>query len=310
MTPTEIADLRQKRYNGTVLSVTKSHSDLMIIRVKSDFPRPVHLPGQYCTLGLGNWEPRMPGCQEETLKPTDETKVVRRAYSIACSILGDDDHLLKLESTEHLEFYIVLVREGSEGKPPALTPRLFMLKEGDRVQIGEKITGHYNLEGIKPTDTILLLGTGTGEAPHNYMTWQLLSQGHLGKIINACCVRYKRDLGYFDIHQKLMARFPQYRYLALTTRETDTITHKVYIQELISSGQLESVLGQPLDPQNTHAFLCGNPKMIGVKVKNPATGELIYPIPIGVIEVLEKRGFQADNATIKFRGNIHFEEYW
>ena len=62
MTPQEMNELRQKRYNGTVVSVKKVHSDLMLIRVKSDFPRPPHLPGQYCTLGLGNWEPRMPAC--------------------------------------------------------------------------------------------------------------------------------------------------------------------------------------------------------------------------------------------------------
>jgi ferredoxin--NADP+ reductase len=29
-----------------------------------------------------------------------------------------------------------------------------------------------------------------------------------------------------------------------------------------------------------------------------------------VIEVLEGRGFKADVAATKFKGNIHFEEYW
>jgi ferredoxin--NADP+ reductase len=57
-------------------------------------------------------------------------------------------------------------------------------------------------------------------------------------------------------------------------------------------------------------FLCGNPKMIGVPVKNKETGVREYPQPLGVIEVLERRGFQADNAAAKLKGNIHFEEYW
>jgi ferredoxin--NADP+ reductase len=35
-----------------------------------------------------------------------------------------------------------------------------------------------------------------------------------------------------------------------------------------------------------------------------------YPQPAGVIEVLEKRGFRADVSATKFKGNIHFEEYW
>ena len=52
-------------YNGTVAYLKKLHSDLMVIRVKPDFPRPVHKPGQYCSLGLGNWESRTKGCQLE-----------------------------------------------------------------------------------------------------------------------------------------------------------------------------------------------------------------------------------------------------
>jgi ferredoxin--NADP+ reductase len=50
--------------------------------------------------------------------------------------------------------------------------------------------------------------------------------------------------------------------------------------------------------------------MIGVPVKDKATGERTYPQPTGVIEILEKLGFQADNAAAKVKGNIHFEEYW
>lgn len=311
MLPEEIADARQRRYNGTVTWIRRPNPDLFIMRVKPDFPRPTHRAGQYCSLGLGNWEPRAPGCQEEHLKPGDESKLVRRAYSISCSILDDRRELLDIEATDYLEFYVTLVREGSDPtKPPALTPRLFMLREGDRLNIGEKITGHYTLEHVKPGDTVLFLGTGTGEAPHNYMTWELLKTGHTGKILHACCVRYKQDLGYLDTHQELARRFPNYQYLPLTTREADTVGNKVYVQDLITSGQLEERLGEPLDATRTHVFLCGNPKMIGVPVKNRETGAREYPQPPGVIEILEHRGFQADNAAAKLKGNIHFEEYW
>jgi ferredoxin--NADP+ reductase len=309
MTPQEMTELRQKRYNATVVSLKKIHSDLMILRVKPDSPRAPHHAGQYCTLGLGNWEIRLPGTQEEHLKPEEESKLVRRAYSISCSILEGPADLIPAANSDSLEFYIVLVREGAENKPPALTPRLFMLKEGDRIQLGEKMTGHYTLDPVKPGDNVLLLSTGTGEAPHNYMSWELLKRGHTGTIVNACCVRYKRDLGYFETHQALMGRFANYHYLALTTREAESVTHKIYIQDLLQSEMIEKVLKGPLKPENTHVFLCGNPKMIGVKVKN-AAGELTYPEPLGVIEVLERKGFVADNATIKLKGNVHFEEYW
>lgn len=311
MLPEQITELRNKRYNGTVTYLKKVHSDLMILRIKPDFPRPNHLPGQYCSLGLGNWEPRFPGCQPDNLNSEDEAKLVRRAYSISCSMLEEHGKLLDIEKTDYLEFYIVLVRENPEGvKPPALTPRLFMLREGDRLNIGEKITGHYNLESIQPNSNILFLGTGTGEAPHNYMLWELLRRGHRGKVISACCVRYKRDLGYLATHQELSARYSNYRYLALTTREADSASQKVYIQDLIQSGEMETVLGEPLDPAKTHVFLCGNPKMIGVPTKDKETGLRVYPKPLGVIEILENRGFTTDNAMTKTKGNIHFEEYW
>ena len=309
MTPEEIADLRHKRYNGTVVFIKRVHSDLMVIRIKPDFPRPPHQPGQYCSLGLGHWEQRVEGCQVETLKLEEVSRIVRRAYSISCSITSDDGELLNLDQTDYIEFYIVLVRENADGRVPALTPRLFALREGDRINIGEKITGMYTLDPVKPGDSVVFLGTGTGEAPHNFMLWELLRRGHTGKILSACCVRYSRDLGYLATHRELMARYPNYKYLPLTTREA-TVTKKVYIQDVIAGGELEEQLGDTLDPARTHVFLCGNPKMIGVPHRDKETGTKSYPQPLGVIEILERRGFQADVSAIKFKGNIHFEEYW
>jgi ferredoxin--NADP+ reductase len=309
MTAEQVAELRRQRYNATVVWLHKEHSDLLRLRVRPDFPRPAHRPGQYCSLGLGYWEPRLPGCQEEVLKPGDEGKLVRRAYSIGCPVLDERGELLDVAATDWLEFYIVLVRE-AEKAAPALTPRLFLLRAGDRINLGEKITGHYTLEPVQPGDTVLFLATGTGEAPHDYMLWELLRRGHTGRILSACCVRYRRDLAYWPVHEQLMRRYPNYTYLCLTTREAETVQHKVYIQDLITSGQLEERLGQALDPARTHVFLCGNPKMIGVPVKDKETGQRVYPQPTGVIEVLERRGFRADQPNIKFKGNIHFEEYW
>jgi len=309
-TPQEIKELRQKRYNSTVVRLVKFHSDLMLMRVQPDFPRPVHKPGQYSTLGLGFWEPRMPGCEEETLQPGEELKLARRAYSIGCSVLDDAGELLDLERTDWLEFYVVLVRQSGKPQAPALTPRLFLLKEMDRLFLGEKITGHYNLDPVQPNDTVIFLSTGTGEAPHTYMLWELLRRGHAGRILSACCVRYRRDLAYLPIHDTLMRRYRHYTYLSLTTRENLQEGRKVYIQDLITSGQLETALGRPLDPAATHVFLCGNPAMIGVPNKDPQTGARVYPQPAGVVEILERRGFQVDQHSAKIKGNIHFEEYW
>jgi ferredoxin--NADP+ reductase len=310
MTADDIEQLRHKHYNATLLWVREPHPELRVVRIRPDFARPVHRPGQYSTLGLGYWEPRAPDCQEEALQPGDEGKLVRRAYSISCPVLDDRGQLLELESTDWLEFYVVLVRSSDKPRPPALTPRLFVLQEGDRLFLGEKITGHYTTDHVKPDDAVVFLSTGTGEAPHNYMLWELLRRGHRGPILAACCVRYRRDLAYLATHEDLMRRYANYSYLSLTTRETETAQHKVYIQDLIQSGDLERRLGRPLDPAHAHVYLCGNPKMIGVPAIDRATGLRSYPSPLGVVEILERRGFQIDQPSAKIKGTIHFEEYW
>ncbi len=309
MQPAEIADLRKSKYNATVAQLRKGHSDLMMLRIKPDKPLMPHKPGQYTALGLGFWEPRFPGCQDEQLVPGDENKLARRSYSISCPVLDDEGKLLDNQD-EWLEFYIVLVRDTGSPKAPVLTPRLFMLREGDRLFMGEKIAGHFTLDPVKPNDTVLFLGTGTGEAPHNYMLWDLLKRGHKGRILSACCVRYRRDLGYLATPEELLRRYPNYTYLALTTREASDAGGKVYVQDLITSGEMEQRLGKPLDPAATHVYLCGNPKMIGIPEKDRETGARVYPKPLGVVEILEGRGFQTDQPNIKLKGNIHYEEYW
>jgi ferredoxin--NADP+ reductase len=142
------------------------------------------------------------------------------------------------------------------------------------------------------------------------MLWELLRRGHRGRILSASCVRLRKDLAYLPIHEELMRRYPKYTYLSLTTREPELKGQKVYIQDMITSGQLEERLGQALDPRRAHVFLCGNPRMIGVPEKDRATGQRVFPQPPGVIELLERRGFQTDNHALKLVGNLHYEEYW
>ena len=309
MTSDEIAELRKQHYNASVVHLRLANPELMVLRVRPDKGVAPHRPGQYSTLGLGHWEPRAPECQEEITKPGDEKKLIRRAYSISSSILDENGALPTRDQQDWLEFYIVLVRHADKA-PPALTPRLFTLQESSRLFMGEKIAGHFTLEPVKPTDNVIFLSTGTGEAPHNYMVWELLSKKHQGKILAACCVRYKQDLAYLPIQEELTRRFPQYTYLSLTTREATNAGQKVYIQDLIASGQLEERLGDALDPARTHVFLCGNPKMIGVPNLDKATGSTVFPQPLGVIEILSKRGFQMDQPSLKLKGNVHIEEYW
>jgi ferredoxin--NADP+ reductase len=307
-TSEQVVELRRQRYNATLIGLRQAHADLWVVRVEPDFRRPPHKPGQYTSLGLGAWEPRHPEAVPEPAAPEDH--LIKRAYSISSSILDERGELLDMSANNWLEFYVVLVRGSENERPPALTPRLFMLREKDRLFLEEKITGHFTLDPVKPDDTVVFLSTGTGEAPHNYMLWELLRRRHAGRILCACCVRYRRDLAYLPVHETLMDRYPGYRYLSLTTREADSPRAKVYIQDLITSGRLEAELGRRLDPARTHVYLCGNPRMIGVPVYDRVTGERVYPRPAGAVELLTRRGFRADEPKAHVEGNLHFEEYW
>src|SRR5207245_7140211 len=104
-------ELGPQRYNASVAWMRKPTPDLMLIRIRPDKPRPVHQAGQYSTLGLGNWEPRAPGCAEEQVDPSAEATLIRRAYSISCPVMSDSmTDLWDREGCDWLEFYIVLVR--------------------------------------------------------------------------------------------------------------------------------------------------------------------------------------------------------
>ena len=309
----EASGLREKHYNATITERIDTHSDLARFRIRPDFPIPPFEPGQYVALGLGNWEPRLEGTQEEIVPPNKLRKLTRRAYSISCPLIGTDGRVAPVDSVDYLEFYITLVRgsDSADKKPPVLTPRMFKLTVGDRIEVQKKITGNYTLQDVQPDDTILMLGTGTGEAPHNAMTAKLLRANHRGRVVNVTSVRRTTDLAYAAEQATLMKQFPQYRYLPFTTRDPENLdpSHpryvgKQYLQDLFTSGQLAEAAGDELSASNTHVFLCGNPAMIGYAPPgaNP-------PEKPGMLPILREAGF-SDSSDSSGAGTIRFEKYW
>ena len=291
-------------YNATLVELNRVHEGLAIFRVLPDGEPLEFEPGQYTVLGLHE-----AGYEWRSATPAP---LIRRAYSFSCSLLDNEGRLRPPNDFSYREFYVALVPP--HGERPTLTPLLFRLGEGARLFVGRHAKGEYRLYGIGPTDSVMFLGTGTGEAPHNAMLASLLSKGHTGRIVVATCVRYAADLAYFDVHRELERRYSNYRYLALATREpTGSVTASRRIlcgcrlQDYLSSGDLERDAGVLLDPMNTHIYLCGNPGMIGLPQHAPG-GEWLFPSPTGMIELLTARGFSLDRPQA--RGNIHVERYW
>jgi ferredoxin--NADP+ reductase len=308
-TTEEIKALREQHYNATLTEILELNPELWIIRVKPDEELPPYKPGQYTTLGLGDWEPTNDPANNEDANENLKTKLVRRAYSMSFPMFENEPRQLMVpENMDYYEFYITLVaRDGEPGQDPSLTPRLWLLKEGDRLWMGPKVTGHYTLDYMGPDDQVIFAATGTGEAPHNCMIADLLRNGHKPDILSVVCVRYARDLGYQSTNEQLERLHQNYHYITLTTREAHNLDRKVYIQDLVQTGEMEERTGITLDPERTHVYICGNPDMIGVP-NYTREGDKSYPSPTGIVELLESRGFKADHRRDK--GNIHFEEYW
>lgn len=333
----EIVQLREQHYNAELIERIEVHDDLIRFRIRPDQGVPKFEPGQYVALGLGYWESRLPGTQAEEYGPKQAWKVVRRAYSISCPILAPNQTLLPCDRCDYLEFYITLIRQADE--PPALTPRLFHLRVGDRLFVQPRVVGTYTLSGIGVDDDVILLGTGTGEAPHNAMATKLLDDGHRGKVVVATCARVMRDFGYKKEHDVLREKFKNYVYLTYTTREPRNLnsTASDYVglerlQTVYKSGRLAKDAGVSLHPSSTHIFLCGNPAMIGLR--RPIDPPLSQP---GMLQLLIDDGFQslhpvpdatettATNSSVDFPqetqtrsetaksagpGVVRYEKYW
>lgn len=301
--PEAIDDLRAEHYNATITHFEPHHSDLWVLRVKPDSGDTAYLPGQYASLGLGYWEPRIDDAHDSEAEVRWD-KLIRRSYSISSRMFDEYGYLTNEDGLDELEFYIVLVAPTADNTP-ALTPRLALKREGDRIYLGPKVAGRYTLRAVtNPSDTVVFFSTGTGEAPHNGMIVELLRKGHTGPIVSAVTVRNNADLGYEAKHRELEQRFANYHYWPMPTREPDI--PKRYLQDLLRDDDF-GAKGVPLDPDSTHVFLCGNPAMIGLPEKGD-DGEEHFPETTGVVELLVERGFTLDRRNAP--GNIHYEEYW
>jgi len=217
--------------------------------------------------------------------------------------MPEEDRLWPEEDDDCFEFFLSLSTELAIGTGgPALTARLLALQPGERLWADPQPEGNYTLDDIKPEDNVVFLATGTGEAPHNRMVWELLREGHSGRIASVVSVRRQTDLAYRVLHERLERMFTNYQYVPIVTQEPTVVGSR--LQSMLESGLLEEKLGNELDPEHCHVFLCGNPGMLGLPRKTEGSDETTYPKPLGMMELLEKRGYSLDSPG---PAGLHFE---
>lgn len=229
---------------------------------------PDFVPGKYAILAL----------------PDDKGSWIPRAYSIASA-----------PSKKGLEFYIIRVKDG------ALTPKIFNLKEGDEIHLGEKRVGHMTLNGIESGSNLILISTGTGIAPYisivrEYYAYnkEKLVKSDNKPIFNTISifhgVPFTDNLGYKDELLKLEAKESNFYYFPIVSRE-EYNGKKGRVLDLIKDKTYEKITDVKIERGNTHVLLCGNPRMIND----------------GIV-FFENMGFSLSKPLNP--GNIHIEKYF
>ena len=251
---------------------------LMIMRVAPlGWEFPPFKPGQFAVLGMPPEAPRSATSLPEEVP--EKPAFIRRAYSIASSS----------RDKEFLEFYVVEVQTG------ALTPRLFALKEGDRLWVGPKMTGLFTLDQVAPERDLVFIATGTGLAPYMSMLRTHLEQIGDRRLTVIHGARYSRDLGYREELFHMERDYANFSYLPVITRPGENgepwTGATGHLQNFWKTKPVEQVWGKRPTPQDTDFFLCGNPSMVEA-----------------LVEILQTEGFTEHTKTQP--GQIHFEKYW
>ena len=266
----------KNRLNSKVVQIVQVSPIMKIFRIQPDgWELPPFKPGQFIALGLPGSASRVANATKE-FQEADPDKLIKRAYSIASA-----------SHDNSVEFYITLVRSG------ALTPRLFDLQLGDMVWMGKKAVGMFTLDNIDDDQNIILIATGTGVAP--YMSMLRSDALHRrGKILVIHGAANSWDLGYRSELTLLENIFPKLAYVPTITEPDKEHApwngETRFIDQIWSDHIAEKKWGFKPAPDNTHIFLCGNPRMVE-----------------GMVELLSKDGFTKHSR--KNPGQIHIEEF-
>lgn len=288
-------------YNARVNIVYRDASK-MIFRVYPDKFTMRYAPGQYGALGLQRGAPRI---DQPAEVDSGRTELIKRPYSIANPVLDDNGTLVDTSLLDFYEFYVDLVI-ADEHQKPRLSPRLFALRDDDRIFMADKIVGHYTLDMSARGKNLLFIATTTGESPHNSMVTDVLRRGDECHVCNIIIGRPGWISAYQAKHRLLMEAFLTYHCLTVEDDETFASTEALMETSLSDGARAVETLGWALDPESTHVFLCGDPTMIGAPVK---LGGWQYQRPAsGLMRLFERHGFRA--ATRFQQGSVNYESYW
>ena len=249
---------------------------------------PEYKTGQFLTIGIP--------------VPTENFKLVRRAYSIASHP----------ENRDYFEFVIRWVRNPLPGR---VTTMLFYASEGDEVKLGYP-TGNALLindklpNGKKDNRRIVCVGGGTGLAPFIAFANHLHDVGDKREVVVLHGASYVDELSYrtllTDLENESIKRGKDewnFKYRAAISRPKEFFNrswsgHVGRVESFFKEGKsglspLDELVGEKITPENSYIYICGYQGTID-----------------GVIDNVSSRGFVTkDNARIDGSYEIRYESY-
>ena len=219
------------QYNARLVRREDENESLAYFWVRFDGEPTPFESGQYMTIGV-----------------MVEGKIVQRPYSVASApaVAGSDGY----------EFYVRLVEGGT------FTPLLWRLPVGH----GMRMIGPKGKFTLQPDDerTHIFISSGTGNAPFVSMMRQLSLDGCPRPVVFLNGVSYADELGYRE-RLEGWVRSGEYPVTFVpTVSRADDPRNAGWMGR---TGRVESILAPVLDelsltPENSIAYICGNPDMI------------------------------------------------
>jgi len=233
-----VIDPDAPQYNASLVARSDETESLAYFTVRFDGDATPFEAGQYMTIGVVVADPSTP----------TGSRIVQRPYSVA----SDPG----VAGTTGYELYVRLVQGGM------FTPLLWQLPVGHRMRmIGPK--GKFILEADDDR-THLFISSGTGNAPFIAMMQMLLRERRPRRAVFLNGVSYAGDLGYRSLVEgwERDGTYP--------VRYIPTVSRPAAPENGGWSGRwgrVESIVGPVCDeldltPDDTIAYICGNPDMI------------------------------------------------
>ena len=262
--------------------------DLVIIRLVPDEGMPEYTTGQFLTIGV--------------TVPTENYKLVRRAYSIASHP----------ENKDYFEFVIRWVRNPLPGR---VTTMLFYANVGDEMKLGLP-TGNALLindklqNGEKDKRRIICVGGGTGLAPFIAYANHLHDVGDKRQVVILHGASYIDELSYkrmlTDLEDESIRRGRDewnLIYRAAISRPKELFNrswsgHVGRVESFFKEGKngsapIDELVGEKITPENSYLYICGYQGTID-----------------GVIDSVAARGFVTkDDKRDDGSYEIRFESY-